>query len=184
MSASPLSLHAAQHDMRQAYYGGAPGMMVSAFVWLIAALVAWRVSPNHAVWALFIGGMLIHPLSLAVLRVMGRSASHTPGNALATLALASTFWMILCLPLAYVVSTVRLAWFFPAMMMIIGGRYLTFATMFGERAYWACGGALALAAYAVVSLRANVVTGAAVGSAIEAVFAVIIALRFRGSARA
>ena len=61
------------------------------------------------------------------------------------LALASTAWMILMTPLAYGASRLRIAWFFPAMLLIIGGRYLTAAIMFGDRTYWAFGAALVLA---------------------------------------
>jgi hypothetical protein len=164
----------AQRDMRIAYYGGAPGMLTSAVVWLIAGIVAIVVSPYRAVWALFVGGMLIHPVSLLFIKAIGRSGKHSKGNPLGALALATTFWMILALPLAYGVSLLRIEWFFPAMLFIIGGRYLTFSTLFGTRIYWFCCAVLVLAGYALAQANASPAISAFTGSAIEALFAAAI----------
>lgn len=176
MDHTATTIDDAQRDMRQAYLCGAPGMLVSALAWLIAALVAQHVSPERAVWTLFVGGMLIHPVATLVLKVLGRSARHRGGNPFAALALASTFWLILSLPLAYAASLLRIEWFFPAMLLVIGGRYLTFATMFGMRTYWLAGTALAAAGW--VLGRANALPGisALAGAAIEAAFAAAIFL--------
>ncbi|WP_310572258.1 hypothetical protein [Gemmatimonas sp.] len=173
------SISDAQLEMRLAYFGGAPGMLTSALVWMTAGFVALRQTPERAVWALFIGGMLIHPLSVVLTKALGRSGTHGPHNPLGTLALATTFWMILCLPLAYGVSLHRIEWFFPAMLLVIGGRYLTFSTVFGTRIYWLCGGTLALAGYAAAAAKASPVIGAFAGAAIEAAFALVIFVRAR-----
>jgi len=169
-----LTVAAAQQEMRYAYYGGAPGMLTSATVWLCAGIVCLLVSPERAVWALFIGGMLIHPVAVLFTKALGRPASHPLGNPFGALALASTFWLVLSLPLAYSVSLVRMEWFFPAMLFVIGGRYLTFSTIFGARIYWACGAALATAGYVLARAHASPELGAFTGAAIEAVFAVAI----------
>ena len=174
-----ISIVDAQLDMRAAYYGGAPGMLTSAAAWLVAALVARLESPERAVWALFIGGMLIHPLALLFTKALGRSGKHPASNPLASLAMATTFWMIMMLPLAYGVSLLRIEWFFPAMLFIIGGRYLTFATLFGTRSYWLCGAALALAGYALGRANAAPELGALAGSAIEAAFAATLFISTR-----
>ena len=171
---NPTTIAEAQREMRFAYYGGAPGMLTSAAVWLIAGIVAMVVSPHRAVWALFIGGMLIHPVSVLLTKAIGRSGKHNASNPLGSLAMATTFWMILALPLAYGVSLLRIEWFFPAMLFIIGGRYLTFSTIFGARIYWFCGAALALAGYALAQANASPEFSALAGSAIEAVFATAI----------
>ena len=170
---NPTTIAEAQREMRFAYYGGAPGMLTSAAVWLIG-IVAMVVSPHRAVWALFIGGMLIHPVSVLLTKAIGRSGKHNASNPLGSLAMATTFWMILALPLAYGVSLLRIEWFFPAMLFIIGGRYLTFSTIFGARIYWFCGAALALAGYALAQANASPEFSALAGSAIEAVFATAI----------
>ncbi|MEO6223030.1 MAG: hypothetical protein ABIP90_07250 [Vicinamibacterales bacterium] len=164
----------AQREMRLSYLGGAPGMLTSAIVWFTAGMVSLLVSPEGAVWALFIGGMLIHPISVLLTRAMGRSAKHSPGNPFGSLAMATTFWLVLSLPLAYAASLLRIEWFFPAMLFVIGGRYLTFATIFGARIYWVCGAALALAGYALGRANAAPEFGAFTGATIEAVFAIAI----------
>lgn len=101
-------------------------------------------------------------------------AGHPRGNPFGALALATTFWMIVMMPLAYGASRLRIAWFFPAMLLIIGGRYLTFAIMFGDRTYWVCGAALAPAGCALASANASPGLGAFTGAAIEAGFAAAI----------
>lgn len=168
-----MNIAEAQRDMRYAYYGGAPGLLASATAWLVAGLFAAVSSPGAAVAALLVGGMLIYPLAVLLAKALGRPGSHTPGNPLGALALEGTFSLLLAIPLAYVVSRYRVAWFFPAMLLLIGGRYLTFATLYGMRLYWACGAALALVGFLVVLFRAPVFTGAFAGALVEYVFAAV-----------
>ncbi|WP_411281899.1 DUF7010 family protein [Gemmatimonas sp.] len=168
-----------QQDMRVGYFGGAPGMLASSVAWLTAGVVAIVQTPERAVWALFIGGMLIHPVAILFTKAMGRSGAHRKGNPLGALAMATTVWMLFCLPLAYVVSRRRIEWFFPAMLLVIGGRYLTFATVFGSRVFVVCGAALALSAYGLVATTSSPSVGAFAGAAIEAAFAMVIFGRAR-----
>ncbi len=164
----------AQADMRNAYFGGAAGMLASSIAWLCAAIATIQASPQQAVWVLFIGGMLIHPVGVMIAKLLGRSGNHAKDNPLGSLAWASTLWLIFSLPLAYAVSLLRVEWFFPAMLLVIGGRYLVFGTLFGMRVYWVCGLSLAGAAYLLATIKATPTLGAFAGSAIEAVFAVFI----------
>lgn len=175
-----LTIADAQREMRHAYLAGAPGMLVSGTVWFVAGCVCLLQTPQRAVWALFVGGMLIHPLSVVLLKLLGRPGGHTPGNPLGTLALATTFWMILSLPLAYAASLVRSEWFFPAMLLVIGGRYLTFSTIYGTRLYWVCGAVLAAAAWVLAAPNAAPALGAFSGAAIEAVFGIALLVAARG----
>lgn len=174
LSMTPVTIADAQLDMRSAYYGGAPGILISGLVWLAAGTSALYLSADRAIWTLLIGAMFIHPLAVVLNKMLGRSGKHNPANPLAGLAMASTFWMILCIPLAFAISTVRIDLFFPAMLLIIGGRYLTFATLYGTRVYWVCGAALALAAYPLAKLGASPAAGAFAGGAIEVAFAVAV----------
>lgn len=164
----------AQSDMRSSYYWGATGVLTSGLVWCCAGIVSLMVSAEYAVWTLFIGGALIHPIAVILDKLLGVSGKHNPENPLGSLAIASTFWLIFCLPIAYVVSSVNLSWFFPAMLLVIGGRYLTFATLFGLRVYWMLGIGLAALAYLLFSLGASPTLGAFAGSAVELIFAVIL----------
>ena len=164
----------AQHDMRTAYLGGAPGVLVSGLVWAGAACVALWLSPPRAVWALFVGGVFIHPLSVVLVRLLGRSGTHAQGNPLAPLAMATTFWMILMLPLAYGVSLLRIDLFFPAMLFVIGGRYLCFQTLYGNRLYWLIGAVLAVSGYGLAASNAPVALAAFAGALIEIGFAGVL----------
>ena len=176
---NPMTTADAQREMRTAYYGGAPGMFTSATVWLIAGIVAAFMTQERAIWTLFIGGMFIHPVSVLLTKVIGQSGKHNTSNPLGSLAMATTFWMILMMPLAYVASRLCIEWFFPAMLCIIGGRYLTFATIYGIRIYWFCGAALAISGGGLGLTNASPEIGAFSGAAIEAVFAVAIFITSR-----
>lgn len=174
MTTTSMSFTEAQHNMRFAYLSGAPGIFASSLAWFAAAMVALQLTSDQAVIALYVGGMLIHPVGVLLAKMLGRPGAHTKGNPLGGMALEGTAWMILCLPLTYAVSKYQIAWFFPAMLLVIGGRYLTFATMFGMRIYWAMGGALVATAYLLVTMRAAPATGAFAGALVEMAFAAII----------
>lgn len=173
-----------QSDMRVGYRSGGPGVLTSSIAWLCAGLVTLHVSPERGMWALFIGGMLIHPVSVLFCRLLGSTGSHSRNNPLGSLAWASTLWLIFSLPLAYGVALHRIDWFFPSMLMVIGGRYLVFASLFGMRLYWPLGLSLAVAAYLLVRTAASPVASAFVGAGIEAVFAVSILVAHARWARA
>jgi hypothetical protein len=174
-----MSISAAQADMRQGYYSGGAGILASSLAWSVAAGIAISGPAQKAVWALLLGGMLIHPVGLLICKLLGARGAHTSGNPLGQLAGSSTFWLIFCLPLAYGLSLQEPRWFFPAMLLIIGGRYLVFATLYGMRLYWVLGLALAAAGFALGYLAAPVLVGASTGAAIEAVFAILCLVQHR-----
>lgn len=174
-----MHIDEAQQDLRLAYFDGAPGVLVSALAWLASGLASIYGSPQRAVIVLFVGGMLIHPVSTVLTKALGRTSKHSTGNPLGRLALETTVWLLFCLPLAFVVAQFRIAWFFPAMLLVIAGRYTVFATMFGLRVFWVCAAALATAAYILVKLAASPTAGAFTGAAIEAVFSSVIFYRSR-----
>jgi hypothetical protein len=169
----------AQRDMRHAYFGGASGLFCSGAIWLIAGVVAMTQETQYALWALFGGGMFIHPLSVLVSKLLGRPGAATKGNPLNTLAIAGTFWMLLSFPLAFAIAVMRIELFFPAMLLIIGGRYLTFTTVYGNNMYWVVGLALAFAAMGVVALGLPVGMGALAGGVIEILFGVVVMMQER-----
>jgi hypothetical protein len=169
-----MTMTDAQADMRQAYVWGAPGVFASGIAWLVAGIVALTVSPRTAVITLFFGGMLIHPASMLIAKLLGRSGKHRAGNPLAPLALEGTIWMLLAIPIALYLSLEHSQYFFIAMLLTIGGRYLTFATLYGTRLYWLLGALLAAAAFALIALKASTALAAFTGSSIELVFAFLL----------
>jgi hypothetical protein len=173
----------AQADMRSGYCGGGAGVFVSALAWFAAAFATLQLSPQQAVWVLFVGGMVIHPAAILICKLLGSSGKHAKTNPLGALALAGVFWLIFSLPLAYVVSLYRMEWFFPAMLLVIGGRYLTFHTLFGMRVYWILGLALAAAGYLLGKSLVAPTISAFIGASIEVLFAVYILIAHRRAAR-
>ena len=173
----------AQSDMRSGYCSGGAGVFASALAWLSAAVATLQTSPQQAVWVLFIAGMAIHPVATVICKLLGSSGKHSKGNSLGTLAWASTLWLIFSLPLAYVVSLYRIEWFFPAMLLVIGGRYLTFNILFGIRVYWLLGLSLAAAGYLLGKSLASPTISAFAGAAVEATFAVFILAAHRRGVR-
>ncbi|MEO7359441.1 MAG: hypothetical protein ABI120_03885 [Gemmatimonadaceae bacterium] len=165
---------AQQHEMRHAHYDGAPGIVVSGSVWIVAALVSHQLGINTAVWVLLIGGALIYPIALIVTKALGRPATTDKSNALNTLALASTVWLILCCAMAYGLFLLRPALFFPAMMATIGCRYLIFANIYGRSIFWAFGATLIVAAYLVFYLAVSPTLAAGLGGLLEVLFALVV----------
>ena len=174
-----MSVSEAQVDMRQGYCSGGAGILASALAWSVAAGIAVSGSAQNAVWALLIGGMLIHPVAVLICKLLGARGAHTKGNPFGQLAGASTFWLIFCLPLAYALSLQTPNWFFPAMLLVIGGRYLVFAMLYGMRLYWALGLALAAAGFVLGYLAVPAHVAAVTGAALEAAFAVIFLVQHR-----
>ena len=169
-----VTISDAQQDMRDAYYGGATGAVTSATVWLIAALVTTFANQTTGMWTLILGGMLIFPVSVLLCKVIGRTGKHRKDNPLGPLALEGTIWMLLSIPLAIAIAFYRVEWFFPAMLLVIAGRYLTFTTLYGLRIYWAFGATLAASAIALVAVETPAFAGAYAGALIEYAYGIAI----------
>jgi hypothetical protein len=163
----------AQRDMREGYFDGAPGVLASATAWAVAGLLSLR-SPATGVVALLLGGALIHPLGVALARALGRRGRHARGNPLGPLALEGTAWLLACIAIAVGVAALRIEWFFPAMLLAIGGRYLTFRTLYGLRLYWLLGGVLCMAGIALALAHASVPVAAIAGAVTEVLFAALL----------
>jgi hypothetical protein len=169
----------AQSDISKGYADGSVGMIISGLIWLTSAFVSFQFSDKQAIWTLIIGGMFIHPLSVLSIKLMRFSETHTKGNPLEKLGMEGTIFMIMCIPLAYGLSLQHSEWFFQGMLMIIGGRYLTFASIYGNRLYWVLGAVLGVAAYLLFSLKVESFGSVLTGSLIEIVFGLFILITFQ-----
>lgn len=169
--------------MRQVYWRGGPGVLVSGSVWLVAGAVALAGAARQTVLTLFVGGMLIHPLTVLLCKLLGRPGAHTRGNPLAPLGMENTLWLMFGCVLAYGLTLWRSELFFPAMLLMIGGRYLTFATLYGMRLYWLFAAVLAGAGMLLAQSDASMAAGAFVGGVIEIVFGIAICIAGRGTVR-
>lgn len=175
------SLSSAQADLRKGYADGSLGILSSGMVWVTAALVAFLVSSQTAIWTLLFGGMLIHPLGLLLAKLAGIPGGGSKQNPLGKLVMEGTIFMLMCIPLALLLSLQDHAWFFQGMLLIIGGRYLTFATLYGIKTYWVLGGLLGAASFALFFLKASPAISALSGSIIEIGFGACMYFSFRAS---
>lgn len=173
------SISTAQADLRKAYADGSLGILASGMVWMTAALVSFLVSSQTAIWTLFFGGMLIHPLGLLLAKVAGIQGSHSKQNPLGQLVMETTIFMLMCIPLALLLSFQDHAWFFQGILLIIGGRYLTFATLYGIKTYWILGGLLGVSSFVLFFLEASPSISALSGSFIELGFGVFMFFAFK-----
>ena len=169
----------AQTDMCIGYANGSIGIIVSGFIWLISAFISYQYSPKQAIWTLLIGGMFIHPVGMLLSKVIGLPGTHTKGNRLGNLAMEGTIFMIMCLPLAFGLSLQHAEWFFQGMLLIIGGRYLTFASIYGFKLYWILGTVLGLAAYLLFYFKVQSLGTLLTGSLIEISFGLLMFFSFR-----
>ncbi|MFZ1806306.1 MAG: hypothetical protein WAU36_03735 [Cyclobacteriaceae bacterium] len=166
-----------QDEMNKFHNHGATGVIVSGFVWLTTSVVAFHYSSQYAIWTLLVGGALIHPVSILVNRLIGITGNPEKSNSMVGLALEGTIFMLMCIPLAYGLSLQRPEWFFYGMLMIIGGRYLTFNTIYGNRLFWVLGASLGLSGYLLFTLDAKPFVSVLTGSFIELSFGVLILSR-------
>ncbi len=169
-----MTIKEAQVDMRQAYFGGAPGMLVSGIIWLAAGITALVSTAQISVIIFFLGGMLIHPLGILLSKALKRSGQHQKDNPLSNLALESTLLLFIGLFIAYSVMQIQTQWFYPIMLLLIGGRYVLFASVYGMRIYWVVGFVLVAAGAAFLVLNPAFHLGALVGGAIEVIFSLLI----------
>ena len=121
----------AQREVRTVSMGGFVGQLVSGLIWLASAGLATWGSHASAVWTVVLGGFFIFPLTMLVLRLMGRPATLSKENPLGGLAMQIAFTIPLSLPLVAGASHSREQWFYPALMIVVGAHYLPFVFLYG-----------------------------------------------------
>jgi hypothetical protein len=168
------SLTAAQTNMRSEYRNGATGVLVSGIVWLTTAGVIYTVSTKQAIWILLVGGALIHPMSTLLNKIMGLNAATNNDNPLTGLAMEGTVFMLMTIPIAYGLSLLRAEWFFQGMLLIIGGRYLTFRTLYGNKLFWVLGGLLGVSAYGLFVTNMHLLVTTLTGGLLEVCFSLVL----------
>lgn len=170
-----MQIATAQQDLSKAYLRGAPGVFVSGVVWLVAGALWQTQGLATGFAALFVGGILIFPVSTLLCRVGLRAPRATPGNPLERLALESTFVLFAGIFLAWCFLGIAPELAFPAMAVTIGVRYFVFRTVYGNPVYWVLGGLLAavgvVGALNVVALPINL---ALLVGAIEIVLSLVV----------
>ncbi len=126
----------AQADLRRAYVGGGPGVLVSSAVWFIAAWVQQTKGIAPGFVALFIGGMAIFPGSKLICRLVFRRENELSTNPLGMVALESTVAMIGGLFAAWLFVSTKPMLVFPLAAIAVGTHYGVFKTIYGDRTFW------------------------------------------------
>lgn len=174
-----MTIAEAQHDVRHAHFGGFVGLLVSGALWLATGAVALAAGPRAAMLTIALGGALIYPCSVLVIRLLGRSGLLAPANPFGALARESAFIIPLCLPLVFAAALAHREWFFPALLVLVGAHYLPFATLYGMRLYHLVAATLIAAGLllglAVGTEGAGFASGAFLGGAIEVFFGLLVA---------
>lgn len=173
-----MTVQEAQADLRRAYVGGGPGVLVSALVWLTTAFVERSHGVGTTFAVLFFGGMLIFPLSMLLARALFRRPKEASTNPLGRTALESTVAMIGGLFAAWLFLPFQPAYVFPLAAIAVGTHYAVFKTIYGDRLFWLLG-ALITAVGFVAIYKAVAIPGGpilAVG-VIELVFAIILTIK-------
>ena len=169
-----MDIGEAQKDMREAYLGGGSGVLISSIVWLTAGIFAVYGSKQISIIVFFLGGMLIHPLGILISKLFNRSGAHIKENPFGKLAMESTAILFIGLFLVYSLFPTLPNWFFPIMLMIIGGRYLVFQTIYGLKIYWFLGLILIIAGMICLISNQPFPISGIIGGVIELVFSVLI----------
>lgn len=169
-----MNFSEAQEDMRKSYFGGGPGAFASGLVWVTSGITALISTNQTSVLIFFFGGMLIHPLGILLSKVLNRSGKHKKGNPLSNLALESTFMLFTGLLIAFLTLQFRPNWFFSIMILIIGGRYLIFSTIYGMRIYWVLGAVLILTGIGAFLFNTPFYLIGLIGGIIELLFSFVI----------
>ncbi len=135
-----MHIDEAQNEFRRSYVGGGPGVLVSGLVWLAAAMTAQSQGVGRGFAVLFIGGMIIHPVSTILCRTFFGRAKEAAGNPLAGAALESTIAMIGGLIAAWLLIPLRPEYVFAVAAIAAGTRYALFKTIYGDRLFWLLAG--------------------------------------------
>jgi hypothetical protein len=130
-----MDIQDAQRESRSVYIGGFWGQLVSSVIWLVSATLGTWVSPKASILTVVIGGFFIFPLTQMLLRLSGRRASVGRENSFNSLGMQVAFVLPFSMLLLVPVGQLRLNWFFPALMILLGAHYLPFATLYGMRMF-------------------------------------------------
>ena len=121
----------AQREMRTAFLGGFVGQLLAGLIWALSAAVSTWAAPTYGMAVLFFVSMLLFPLIQLVLRLIGRPARLSEGNALEQLATQIAFTVPIGFILVGAATLYRQLWFYPASMIVVGAHYLPFVFLYG-----------------------------------------------------
>lgn len=92
-----MKLATAQAELRNSYVHGGPGAIVSGIIWLVAGVVSFYLGVPVGFAVLFFGGMLIFPISNAIVRLLLKRSPPSQSNPGGRIVFETVFPMIGCL---------------------------------------------------------------------------------------
>lgn len=134
-----MTIAEAQREVRVHFVGGFYGQLVSGILWLTGAALATWSGPRAAITTMVLGGFFIFPVTELLLRLSGGTPPLSADNGLRQLGMQVAFVLPLSMLLLIPVGLLKLNWFFPALMILLGAHYLPFAFMYGMRIFMALG---------------------------------------------
>jgi len=169
-----MHISEAQRELRTRFVGGFYGQLVSGLLWLASAGLATWSTPRAAIVFLVVGGFFIFPTTELLLRLSGTRGGLSAGNSLNSLGMQVAFVLPLSMPLLVPVGIYRLAWFYPALMILLGAHYVPFVFLYGMRMFAVLAALLVGGGVAIAMVgSASFATGAWCTAAVLLVFAFI-----------
>lgn len=148
-----MQIAAAQAELRESYVRGGPGAIVSALVWLVAAVTASASGIERGFVALFFGGVLISPVSALIVRKVLRRGPPSPENPGGLTVMETVFPMIGGFLAAWMILPYRPDFVFPLCAIAVGAHYFGFRTAYGDFAYWTVASALCAAGVGAIFVK-------------------------------
>lgn len=170
-----MKVENAQQELSRAYANGGPAVAISGVVWIIASIIDQNYGTRSAFNALFLGGMLIVPLSIFVSRKFFDAEKTGDSNPLNRLGFESTMMLFAGLLISYALLPIAPSQAFAALAAAIGARYFTFRSIYGFGIYWLLGSALmAVATTALLNPTTQAVYVLTAVGLIECVFGILL----------
>ena len=180
-----MTIREAQQENRDVFIDGTVGQFVSSAIWLVSAAIATWGGRNQAATVLVVGGVFIFPLTLLVLRALGRSTTLSKENPLTFLAMQVAFTVPLAIPLVLAAAAHRPEWFYAGFLIVVGAHYLPFVTLYGLPQFAIAGGLMVAAGILLPSQRpGDFAIGGWIGGVLLALLAVALAAGRAARARA
>lgn len=179
-----MTLEDHQAELRASFVGGGLGAIVSGLVWAVAAVVASKAGIGQGFTALFLGGVLIFPLSLLLARAVFRRAG-APGNPGATIVIETLPGMFFGLFVAWLLIESQPDWVFPIAALAVGAHYFPFRTAYGDILFWLLGGIMMAIGAAAIMTDITIPLGTAGAIAVvEVAFGLVLTVRSLAADRA
>ena len=180
-SGGDMVISDAQQDLRRAYVGGGPGVIISALIWLVATLVQRNQGVGPGFAALFFGGMLIFPGAKLVSRTVFHRENESSSNPFGMTVLESTIAMIGGLFAAWLFLPSKPTLVFPLAAIAVGTHYFVFKTVYGDRSFWLLAGIVTAIGFGDIFVSQMSGSTALLVSVTELAFGLVLTVRAKGS---